>query len=120
MPNLKQMAQAYNQFQHNFGADNPQNYDEILETLFHPSLKKITNGVELVKSREFLVPQLEKVREIAGYWIVECLKIISTAEREVIHYLLSTEKRGIFEVILILSFKEKKISLIEEIYYQKN
>jgi hypothetical protein len=117
----KTLAERYNHFQHDFGQNVGQDYEEIVNTLFTPDFKKIANGNELASERARLLPQLKGVKDFAGAWSIQSLEIIPSADNAkcTIRYYLNSEKAGQFEVIAILSAKVGLIDRIEEVYYQK-
>jgi hypothetical protein len=118
---INTLAERYNQFQHEFGQDLDQDYDDIINHLFASDFKKIANGNELAGERAQLLPQLKGVKEFAGTWSIQCVENIPSADDEkcTIRYYLNSQKAGQFEVIAILSARQGLIHRIDEVFYQQ-
>lgn len=122
---IKNLAIRYNQFQNNFGShDFPQESekasDHVIYELFAPDFKKIVNG-NLVADRSSLKVQLNNVKNMAGSWTIEPKEIIPSEDNKActVHYIVTTEKAGSFQVIAILkSSNAQEIQSIDEVSYQ--
>lgn len=119
---MKELAERYNQFQHDFGQNQTLDYGKIIERLFAPHFKKVVNGNELVHERQDLLCQLETVRNSSGSWSIQTLELIPSADNKkcTIWYCLESEKAGKFFIMAILTGSHDYIDRIDEIYYQQN
>ncbi len=118
---IANLAKAYNNFQNDYGQSTRQDYEEVIKALFSADLKKLANGQELVAKREGLGQQLAGVKAFAGNWTINEKLIIPSADNKqcTIRYVLSSEKAGQFDVIVVLTSADgKQIDAIDEIYYQ--
>jgi hypothetical protein len=116
-----ELAHQYNQFQSDFGAGVPLDFNSFIEGAFSVDFQKIANGQSLVSMRNELHNQLIQVKDIAGRWTIESIKIIPSADNKecTIRYFVDTEKLGKFDVLAVLSSSNGRyIDQINEIYYQ--
>ncbi|MBX9804218.1 MAG: hypothetical protein K2Y18_00505 [Alphaproteobacteria bacterium] len=120
MMSIQELAQRYNQFQHDFGQGVSHDYEKVINTLFSQNFKKIANGIELLPERAQLLPQLNGVKDFAGTWAIQSQEIIPSFDNMkcTIRYSLKSEKAGEFDVIAILKAHQGQIEQIDEIYYQ--
>jgi hypothetical protein len=118
---MKNLAEAYNEFQKNYGQSVALDYGAIIEKLFSREFKKIANGAELVSKRENLEAQLAGVKDFAGEWTIEAKMIIPSAcnKKCTIRYELSSEKAGRFDIMAVIGSEDgRKIDLVDEVFYQ--
>lgn len=115
------LANQYNKFQEDVGAELDAHIDKTISELFSSSFKKTANGSLLVAIREDLQKQLFGIRHQVGGWTINVKEILAfqDPQRCLIRYHLASVKAGLFDVMAILRASQNGlIEEIDEVYYQ--
>lgn len=115
------LANRYNKFQKDVGAQLDSHIDQTISEIFSSSFKKIANGSLLVTTRDDLKKQLAGVRQQVEGWAIDVKEIsaFQDPQRCLIRYHLASAKAGHFDVMAILrASQDGLIEEIDEVYYQ--
>ncbi len=118
---IKELADRYNNIQIQMGKDDVLDWSSDINALFAEDFTKTANGSVLVNNRSELQNQIIMCREGAGRWQIDVKDVIPSYDNHkcTIHFVLTSEKAGNFDIIAILTgTNDQKIASVNEVFYQ--